>query len=64
MCGPGGLAVSVSALSEGTHQPMTLRAKGQVGAYRLDPEGFREFLLRYPGIYLRLLHHAEAYELG
>ena len=61
-CGPGEFVASVGAIGDGSHQPMSLRSKGPMLVYRLDPDGFRDFLHRYPGIFLRLLHHRDVFE--
>ena len=54
--GPGELVGSVAGIVDASPQIATLRALEDLTVYRIDVEGLREFLLRYPGIYLRLLH--------
>ena len=55
--GPGHLTTSLPAIADDRATGATLRAAEPTVAYQLDHAGLRDFLLRYPGVYLRLLHH-------
>lgn len=54
--GPGQLTTSVEAIVEARAEDIVLRASGASVVFRIDREPLREFLIRYPGLYLRLLH--------
>ncbi len=47
----------VDSIADYQPQPTTVEAVTDVVAFRLDMSGFAAFLLRYPGLYLRFLHH-------
>lgn len=55
---PGAFIGEVEVLVDGGSEARTVVAEGAVGAYRVERGELREFLLAYPGVYLRLLHDA------
>jgi CRP-like cAMP-binding protein/phosphoribosyl 1,2-cyclic phosphodiesterase len=55
--GPGEFTASLPAIADDRSPTAMLRAAGPTVAYRLERIGLKNFLLRYPGVYLRLLHH-------
>lgn len=55
--GRGALVGHLDAIADKAPQPTRLVVAGAATVFRLDISAFRSFLLRYPGIYLRLLHY-------
>ncbi|MBT3221290.1 MAG: cyclic nucleotide-binding domain-containing protein [Proteobacteria bacterium] len=55
--GRGELVGNVEAITESSGQPWTVETSSDSRIYWLEQKGLREFLLHYPGIYLRLLHY-------
>ena len=53
----GELVGHLDAIADHAPQPTSIRAIGNTTVFRLDIAGLQGFLLRYPGLYLRLLHH-------
>lgn len=55
--GPGALVADIEAVSNDCPPRTTATACSVVDAFRITSQDFREFLLAYPGMYLRLLHN-------
>jgi hypothetical protein len=53
--GEGSLVGEAARVVDQREQGFTVRAVTNGVAYRADPEGARDFLLRYPGLFLRLV---------
>lgn len=58
--GYGALVGQLDAVADSAPQPTTVEATADSVLFRLDTEQFQGFLMRYPGLYLRLLHHGGA----
>jgi CRP-like cAMP-binding protein len=54
---PGALIADIEAVSNGAPSSMTSTAGSTISAFRIPSNEFRDFLLAYPGLYLRLIHN-------
>jgi hypothetical protein len=55
----GALVAGFDAITDEWPQPTTVKACVDSSVYRLQPAQLRDFLLRYPGLYLQPLHADE-----